>query len=87
MSSHSRDRRILLVEDDANFAAMLGDSLRAYGYAVWHVESGLDAERALDQMRPDVIVLDLMLPDRNGLTLCAGLARRHLGLGAVAGSA
>jgi DNA-binding response OmpR family regulator len=69
-------RHILLVEDDAGLATMVGDSLHAHGYDVWHVESARDAERALDEMRPDVIVLDLMLPDRNGLTLCAKLKAR-----------
>jgi DNA-binding response OmpR family regulator len=55
---------------------MVGDSLLEHGYAVRHVESGRDAERAIEEMHPDVIVLDLMLPDRNGLTLCAKLKDR-----------
>jgi DNA-binding response OmpR family regulator len=72
----SGTQTILLVEDDASLATMVGDSLRAHGYCVWHVESGGDAELALDQARPDLIVLDLMLPDGNGLTLCAQLKER-----------
>lgn len=68
-----RQRHILLVEDDPGLATMVGDSLGEHGYAVWHVESGRDAERAVQEMRPDLIVLDLMLPDGNGLTLCRQL--------------
>jgi two-component system response regulator MtrA len=53
---------------------MISDGLRARGYVVWHVESGSDAESALHEVRPDLILLDLMLPDRNGLVLCAWCA-------------
>ena len=67
---------ILLVEDDLALASMLSDALRARGYTVWHVECAGDAESALDQVRPDVILLDLMLPDSNGLIMCAKLKAR-----------
>jgi DNA-binding response OmpR family regulator len=68
--------QILLVEDDSGLAAMVSDSLRARRYSVWHASSALDAQAAVDAVRPDVIVLDLMLPDANGLTLCSELKRR-----------
>jgi DNA-binding response OmpR family regulator len=71
-----REPRILLVEDDSGLAAMVSDSLRARRYSVWHVSSALDAQAAVDAARPDVILLDLMLPDANGLTLCSELKRR-----------
>ena len=67
---------ILLVEDDLGLASMLSDALRARGYTVWHVECADDAEAALDQVRPDLILLDLMLPDRSGLIICAKLKAR-----------
>ena len=68
--------QVLLVEDDLGLAAMLSDALRDRGYTVWHVDRGSEAEAAVAQLRPDVIVLDLILPDRNGLVLCANLKRR-----------
>ena len=67
---------VLLVEDDLALASMLSDALRARGYTLWHVECAGDAESALDQVRPDVILLDLMLPDSNGLIMCAKLKAR-----------
>lgn len=71
-----RNRTVLLVEDDLALACMLSDALRASSYDVWHVERAGDAEAALAQVHPDLILLDLMLPDRNGLVMCARLKAR-----------
>jgi two-component system, OmpR family, response regulator MtrA len=64
---------ILLIEDDADLAGMLSDTLAARGYCVWHAATAADAELVLHQARPDLIIIDLMLPDRHGLLLCADL--------------
>jgi DNA-binding response OmpR family regulator len=69
-------RNVLLIEDDADLAAMLLDTLGARGYRVWHAATAAEAELVLDQARPDLIIVDLMLPDRNGLILCASLKDR-----------
>ena len=74
--SPGRSPNILLIEDDAALASMLSDTLRARSYGVWQVGSAADAELALDEVRPDLILLDLMLPDRNGLIMCARLKAR-----------
>jgi two-component system, OmpR family, response regulator RegX3 len=76
VSINTQQPHILLVEDDAGLATMLSESLHARGYNVWRVDSGAEAELAVDKLRPDVIVLDLMLPDGNGLTLCSKLKDR-----------
>ena len=52
---------------------MLKDLLELKGYSVWHSASGTEAERIVGDVSPDLIVLDLMLPDANGLVLCADL--------------
>jgi DNA-binding response OmpR family regulator len=67
---------ILLIEDDADLAGMLSDTLATSGYRVWHATTAAEAELVLDQARPDLIIVDLMLPDRNGLLLCADLKHR-----------
>ena len=54
--------RILLVEDDALIADGLGTSLRKSGYAVDHVDNGLDADTALLGQPYDLLILDLGLP-------------------------
>jgi DNA-binding response OmpR family regulator len=67
---------ILLVEDDSGLATMVTDWFASRHYGVCHVESASEAELALDAIEPDIIILDLMLPDRNGLTVCARLKQR-----------
>jgi two-component system, OmpR family, phosphate regulon response regulator OmpR len=64
---------ILLVEDDAAAAAELSDVLSDAGATVWHAESAADARAILRQGRPQLIVLDLTLPDVDGLVFCANL--------------
>ena len=54
-------------------AQTLTDALEASGYRVWLAETGADAKTLLEQTRPDLVILDLMLPDVDGLVLCSGL--------------
>jgi two-component system OmpR family response regulator len=68
--------RVLLIEDDLDLASILADALQARGYRVSHVATAAEAERLVDRMRPDLIILDLILPDRNGLVLCDSLKER-----------
>ncbi len=64
---------ILLVEDDAASAADVVRALTASGHTVWHAETGADARAMLRQGQPDLIVLDLTLPDVDGLVFCTSL--------------
>ncbi|MFZ5491068.1 MAG: response regulator [Pseudomonadota bacterium] len=59
--------RLLLVEDDAPLAAALTQALREQGFAVNHVSHGAQALRAAVDDPPDLLVLDLGLPDMDGL--------------------
>jgi len=63
-------QRILIVEDEQRLAALVADYLKAAGYQVDQLHTG---ETVLDWVRthrPDLILLDLMLPGKDGLTLC-----------------
>lgn len=61
--------RILLVEDNRRLGALIGEALRAHGYVVDLMRTGEDAEAALATAAYDAVVLDLGLPDRDGMTL------------------
>lgn len=64
---------LLLVEDDPDAAAQFSAAAADIGCTVWHAESGADARAILKDAQPDLIVLDLSLPDVDGLVLCANL--------------
>jgi DNA-binding response OmpR family regulator len=67
---------ILLIEDDPEIALMLRDVLESRGYRVEHAEGGAKGEVLLERVHPDLVLLDLMLPDADGLVLCANLKAR-----------
>jgi DNA-binding response OmpR family regulator len=60
---------ILLVEDDLDTAQALSKALESSGYSVTAVDTGTEARSIMDHVRPDLILLDLMLPDTDGLVL------------------
>ena len=67
--------RVLLVEDNARLAASIRDYLQKHGVEV-HVEgNGLAAGARIERLRPDLVILDLMLPGKDGLTICRELRR------------
>jgi two-component system KDP operon response regulator KdpE len=62
--------RILVVDDEPQIGRMLRTQLSARGYDVEHVLSGHDALLALGAQPPDLILLDLGLPDMDGVQVC-----------------
>jgi two-component system response regulator BaeR len=64
---------ILVVEDEPKLAALLRDYLLAAGHSVDCLADGLQVIPAVREREPDVILLDLMLPGRDGLSLCREL--------------
>ena len=60
----------LLVDDDVELRTLVADYLRRYGMQVTVLASGAELRRYLPEPSVDVLLLDLMLPDANGLDLC-----------------
>jgi len=63
-------KRVLVVEDDATIRETLTFNLKKEGYAVTVAHDGADAVTRARDSRPDLILLDLMLPELNGLEVC-----------------
>ncbi|HVZ93688.1 MAG TPA: response regulator transcription factor [Phycisphaerales bacterium] len=70
--------RILVIEDYPKLAQTIKKGLMAQGYAVDVCERGHEGEAQACSTNYDVIVLDLMLPDRDGLDVCRNLRRRKI---------
>ena len=68
--------RILIVEDNPKMAAAILNGLAEHNYVADVCTNGAEGEEAAAQGVYDVIVLDLMLPDRHGLEICRNLRRR-----------
>ena len=62
--------RILIVEDESDLANLLQDYLQHHQFATQVIGDGAEAMAAFEQFRPDLVLLDLMLPHKDGLTLC-----------------
>jgi two-component system alkaline phosphatase synthesis response regulator PhoP len=71
---------ILIVEDEPDMASGLRDNLEFEGYAVRIARDGDEGLALASELGPDLILLDLMLPKRNGLDVCRELRRRGIGV-------
>jgi DNA-binding response OmpR family regulator len=70
--------RILVVEDEVALAELVRSHLEKEGHTVEQAFDGKEALVAADRTRPDLVVLDWMLPGVDGLTVCRELRRKHL---------
>lgn len=73
------DVQILLIEDDVKLTELLDLYLSRNGYQVAVGHSGFDAQRLLEEMNPDLLILDLMLPGMDGLSICRAVRATYQG--------
>jgi DNA-binding response OmpR family regulator len=69
---------ILIVEDEKALSDLVRSHLEKEGHTIEQAFDGRQALAAADQARPDLVILDWMLPGMDGLTVCTELRRKHL---------
>jgi DNA-binding response OmpR family regulator len=68
-------KKILLIEDDTDLFALLKYNLEKEGFALTGLQTGRGALELCREIRPDLILLDIMLPDSDGLDICKGIRK------------
>ena len=69
-ASQTMTQQLLMIEDDTRLATMVGEYLSKSGYGFTHAVDGAKGLEALASCKPDLVILDLMLPDMDGLEVC-----------------
>jgi CheY-like chemotaxis protein len=77
LTQHRRDLPVLVVDDDAGLRQLLRRMLEPEGFTVVEAENGRVALERLDDVRPSVILLDLMMPEMDGFEFVAEFRRRE----------
>ncbi|BBA99664.1 putative two-component system response regulator [Actinacidiphila reveromycinica] len=76
------DATVLIVEDEPGIADILRITLKYNGFTVYEAATGRQALAAAREHRPDLVLLDVMLPDGNGFEVCRALRRERAAEGA-----
>lgn len=71
-------QKILIVDDEQSIRTLLAYNLKQAGYTTVMAEDGEEAIRFADQEKPDLILLDLMLPKIDGIEVCKQLRKQHI---------
>jgi len=74
----SQKQNVLLVEDDLPIARVYQEYLKKEPYSVTHVDNGKEALDIIDNDTPDVIILDLKLPDMDGIEILKHIQQRAI---------
>src|SRR4051812_25740859 len=64
------DKKILVVDDEKPIADILQFNLKKEGYEVFCAYDGNEALKLVEELQPDLILLDIMLPQRDGMEVC-----------------
>lgn len=68
--------KVLIVEDEDSLVTLLSYNLQAEGYTVVHAPTGGDAMMVVKEERPDIVILDWMLPGLSGIEICRQIRAR-----------
>lgn len=71
----SDEKKILLVDDETDILEFVSYNLEKEGYKVYTAQNGLDAIRIAEKKVPDLIILDVMMPEMDGIVTCEELRK------------
>lgn len=69
----NKEIKIALVEDDENLRFLVAERLQSEGYKVLEADNGDDAEKMILEEQPDIVLLDWMLPGKQGADVCSNI--------------
>ncbi|GAB3913201.1 response regulator transcription factor [Mucilaginibacter boryungensis] len=72
----NKEIKIALVEDDENLRFLVAERLHTEGYKVFEAANGDEAEKMIIAEQPDIVLLDWMLPGKQGSDVCASIRER-----------
>jgi two-component system alkaline phosphatase synthesis response regulator PhoP len=72
----NKEIKIALVEDDENLRFLVAERLQSEGYKVLEASNGDDAEKVIIQESPNIVLLDWMLPGKQGSDVCSNLRNK-----------
>lgn len=73
------NQKMVIVEDDPILQEMMADYFRTQSFDVVSIYDGAEACEQILEMQPDIVLLDLMLPEVDGLTICRQLRNKYQG--------
>ena len=71
------DKKILVVDDEKPIADILQFNLKKEGYEVFCAYDGNEALKMVEERQPDLILLDIMLPQRDGMEVCREVRKKY----------
>ncbi|APX09133.1 DNA-binding response regulator [Vibrio campbellii] len=79
MNVQDTKQSLIIVEDDPKLQAMLCEYFEGQGFEVRSIDNGTDAPDAILETQPDLVLLDLMLPGQDGLSVCRQIRECYKG--------
>ncbi|WP_017692143.1 response regulator [Paenibacillus sp. PAMC 26794] len=70
-------RKVLIIEDESDISRILRDYLTKNQYEAAVAATGQDGLQIMELIQPDYIILDIMLPDMDGIEVCGEIRRRN----------
>lgn len=71
-------RQILVVDDEIGALTLIGIMLERGGFSVLKARDAASAHQVIDDTTPDLIILDVMMPGKDGITLCSEIRAREM---------